>query len=229
MTAIPGFTEHDLDDVAFLVDGQQTILADAAEMASGQASAIVPTTLHPPGTVLVLETGDGFFYLADDAANGDRSTPPSITSSGHVDGNGVIEINGPHGTISVTTTTGSGTEANNATDLNADSEFEDYYIATSGAGELTIAAKNNKESESFFIGTATRDAAGFAEGEANSVESTAADYRVTRWYTSLADATGTAVNALAACIYSGHFRESVLSNLTAEAKAVLLDRGARFS
>src|SRR3990167_11354475 len=84
----------------------RSIAIDSGNTDSGNTPA---STLRP-GNVLVLRASTGRFVEANDA-NGDRNTAPSITSSGHGDGNGVIRVVGNHGSISVTTTTGAGTEA----------------------------------------------------------------------------------------------------------------------
>jgi hypothetical protein len=227
MTAI-GFGSHDLADVAYLLDGQGApVRGKDVLMASGQTSGITPNHRHPPGTVLVLRTGTGKYELAT-SANVDTMGVATITTSGHADGNGVIKLVGNHGTISVTTTTGSGTEANNATDLNGDSDFAAHYEASSADGELTIASRNVGRDEWFYMHADTMATAAFSEGVANGVQGTDPDVRVTSDYAELKDIDGTAQDYLVANLTRGNFDESNLSSLTKEAKAVLLRGGSTF-
>lgn len=226
MAAI-GFNSFGISDVAFLVDGQKRVMAPAATIASGQTSALTPNHRIPPGTAVVKRTADGKFYKADNATYGDRNTAPSITTTGHADGNGVIKIVGNHGTISVTTATGSGTEANNATDLNADAAFKAHYIASSAGGELTIAARNPGAAEWFYVHADSRDGAGFAEG--TEVRGTDADYRVTADFAELKDLNAVAQDYVVPALKAGHFRTSALYALTSEAREVLIRNGSIFS
>ena len=230
MPAAPGMDSYQLDFPAFLVDGQLTMQGDDALVASGQTSAITPDHRIPQGTVLVKRTGDSKFYLADTATNGDdRNTAPALTSSSHADTLGALVIVGNHGTISVTTSTGTGTEAENATDLNADAAFAAHYDATSGAGELTITARATGAEEWFYVDATSADGFGFTEGDAGKAQGTDAEYVVTTFPADLKDSEAAAVDALAPCLTRGHFRESKLSNLTGEAKAVFLRRGSLFA
>ena len=227
MPAVPGFRERDLVDVAYLIDGQLTVTADDALMAAGELSSITPDHRHPPGTVLGFDAGTSLWYLATDSLV-DLGVAPTITSSSHTDGNGVIEVVGNHGTISVTTATGTGTEAENATDLNADAAFAAHYIATSGGGELTITARDvDLGEEWFYIGAATMATAAFAEGQANEVRCTACqDYRVTTGFAELKDDEAAAQSFLVGTLWRGRFRRSALSSLTAAAEEVFISRGS---
>ena len=222
-----GFQEFSLADVAYLIDGSLSIQASDVTMASGQTSSITPDHRHPPGTTLVKLTSSGKYYLAN-GATGDRNTAASITSSGHTDGNGTIKLVGNHGTISVTTATGAGTEANNATDLNADAIFKAHYVASSAAGELTIASLAAGLDEWFYMHSDTQATSAFAEGVANAVKGTDADYRVATLFAELKDINATAQDDRVGTLYRGHFDESECAAMTAEARAVFLRRGSRF-
>lgn len=210
----------DLDD---MLRGP-TIIQESANRDSGSS----PTTRIRAGNVLLKRNSSGEYVEANDA-NGTRSAPASITSSGHADGNGVIKIVGNHGTISVTTSTGSGTEANNATDLNADAAFAAHYVASSADGELTIASRNVGEEEWFYVHSDTMATAGLAEGEDNGVNGTDGDYLVTSEDVDVVDENGTALSPLTQTYRRGHFVEATLINLTPEAKAVLSKRGSTFA
>lgn len=198
------------------------------ELDSGNTDAgNTPTTRIRPGTVVVLRTSTSRYVEADDV-NGDRGTAAAITTATHVDGNGVISIVGPHGTISVTTTTGTGTEAENATDLNADAAFAAHYVASSAGGELTITARNFGDDEWFYMHADTMATAPFAEGEANGVVGTYADYWVTEFVVDLIDEDAVAIHEYVTASRKGHYDESVLLLLTDEAKQTLLHRGSIF-
>lgn len=192
-------------------------------------SGATPTTTIRKGCCVVKKTSDGLFYLADDASNGDRGTPPSKTSAGHTDGNGVIKIVGNHGTISVTTTTGSGTEANNVTDLNANAIFAAHYVASVSGTDLKIEARNPGADEWFYVHTDTMATAAFTEGEANGVRGTDAEYYVTEEEVSMLDPdTGAVADRPVVCSAAAYYDESELLHKTPEALAALLRRGARF-
>lgn len=189
-------------------------------------SSATPTYRLRPGNVVALRTSTGRYVEANDA-NADTGTAPAITTGGHTDGNGVIKLVGNHGTISVTTTTGSGTEANNATDLNADASFAAYYTASSAGGELTITANRAAADEWFYIHSDTMATAVFSEGIDNG--STGADPEIgVVLEAGDLEYDGTAQHAPAVIAIRGHFDESQLINLTGQAKEVLVRRGSIF-
>lgn len=189
-----------------------------------------PTHRIRTGNVVVLETGDGNYHEANDTVNGDRNTAPAaIVSAGHADTIGVIAVRGNHGLISVTTTTGTGTEAENVTDLNADASFFAHYIAAVSGTDVSITARRPGADEWFYMDATTDALAGFAEGIANEVSGADADYRVVTEAGDLLDPDATAQDAPAVNLLRGFFDESQLINLTAEAKEVLVRRGSIFA
>ncbi len=206
--------------------GKETDTSVLSDSSNADATN-TPTTRVRKGNVLVKQTSTGRFVEANDA-NADTSTQASITSSSHADGNGVIKIVGSRGTISVTTTTGTGTEANHATDLNADQEFAASYVASSAGGELTIKALRAGPEEWFYIHADTIATAGFSEGVDNGVKGTDPEVVVTLRDIDQVDEDGTAVHAEVEVRRKGHFDESNLINLTDEARAVLVRRGSIF-
>jgi hypothetical protein len=82
--------------------------------------------------------------------------------------------------------------------------------------------------EWFYIDSTTHANFGFAEGKGNGVFGQDPDYRITAAFADLENESGTAVHASCPTYTSGHFDESALINLTAEARVVLARRGARF-
>lgn len=228
MSTIPHFSSTTISGREVLIDDSVATEGGSITLDSGNTDAgSTPTTRFRPGNVVIKRTSTLRFVEANDA-NADDLGAATITSSSHSDANGVISITGNHGTISVTTTTGTGTEANHATDLNADADFAAHYTASSAGGELTIASNVGGESEWFYVDTATIATAGFAEGEDNGVIGTTPDVRVTAGYADLVDEEGTAVHADVFAYRCGHFDASQLINLTAEARSLLSARGAIF-
>lgn len=225
---IPHVTSTTISRRRVLIDGSiapehTSIVLDSTNTDAGST----PTHRFREGNVVVRRASTGRYVEANDAV-GDRNTAPAITTVGQADGNGVIKLVGNHGTISVTTATGAGTEANNATDLNANAAFAAHYVASSAGGELTITARGTGKREWFYIHSDTMATAGFAEGEDNSVAGEDADYLVTTSQEDLKDEEGTAIHADARATRRGFFDASNLTNLTAEARAVLAARGSRF-
>lgn len=225
---IPHFSSTTITGRRVLVDGQVDPRVSSVTLDSGNTDAgATPTHRIRPGSVVVRRASTGRYVEANDT-NGDRCTAASITSSGHTDGNGVIKIVGNHGTFSVTTTTGTGTEANNATDLNANADFAAHYTASSATGELTIASNAVGKQEWFYVHSDTMANASFSEGETSGVAGEDADYRVTLEHVDLKDEEGTAIHADVPVAWAGHFDASNLLLLTAEARAVLAKRGSKF-
>lgn len=187
-----------------------------------------PTDEFRKGNVVVMKTSDGEFVEANDAA-GDRSTPASITSVGHVDSdNATFKLVGNHGTITVSITSNAGSEADWVTDLNADAAFKAHYIASVSGTDVKVESRNVGEEEWFYVHTDTTAGAGFAEGEANAVKGATADYRVTGHMAKLVNGAGAAIDQEVLAYKFGHFKESELINLTKEARAVLVQRGSLF-
>ena len=225
---IPSYDSTTIDGRNVFVNDLIDPRRDAVTLdATNADSGATPTYRLRPGNVLLLDISEGNYREATDAT-ADVSSAAAITTSSHSDGNGAIVIVGNHGTISVTTATGSGTEANNVTDLNADAEFAAHYVATSGAGELTITSLATGAGEYFYMDSSTMATASFAEGTANGVHGITGDYRVLLEHTDMQDEDGTATDADAEVAWTGHFDESQLINLTPEARGVFLARGAHF-
>lgn len=226
---LPGIYEQSLTYPRHRINDEGLVLGDDVVLDSGNTdSGNTPTYRMRPGNVVIKRTSTGRYVEANDS-NADSGTAPAITSSSHSDGNGVIEIVGNHGTISVTTSTGSGTEANNATDLNADGQFAAFYTASSAGGELTITANRAAADEWFYMGTNTMATASFSEGPDNVSKGADPDVRVLEDFGSdLQDLDGNAIHGVAKTSLAGHYDESALINLTGQAKEVLARRGAIF-
>lgn len=228
--SIPAYDSFTVSGREVLLDNALAGEGDSVTLDSGNTdTGSSPTTLFRSGNVIVKRTSTGRFVEANDANADDLAdSPATITSSSHSDANGVIKLVGTHGTISVTTSTGSGTEANHATDLNADADFAAHYTASSAGGELTITSDAVGPDEWFYIHSDTIATVGFAEGEDNGVVGTIPDVRVTRDNVSLLNEFGSATHADVYAYRRGHFNTSNLINLTAAARAILAGRGSLF-
>lgn len=231
MAHLPGsISSLSVSDRLIHIDETHYRPGPAAVIKSTETDAgATPTTTIRKGCVIVKKTSDGLYYLAT-TSGGDRNTAPAKTSSGNTDtADGTVKLVGNHGTISVTIATGSGTEADVVTDLNASAAFAAHYVATSGAGEVTITARGTGSAEWFYIHSDTTASVGFAEGEANSVYGTDADYFVTEEEVSTLDpSTGVAANVEVKTSASAFYDLSQLLYATGEALSVLAQRGARF-
>ena len=220
-TTAKAYTRHRRTDEGLVM--VPSVVIDSGNTDSGSS----PTSLFRPGNVVVLRTSTGRYVEANDS-NGDDNGAAAITTSSHGDGNGVIAISYKGGTvISVTTTTGSGTEANHVTDLNAAEEFAALFFASSAGGELTITSRAAGSDVYFHMDSTTMATASFAEGETNAVSGTDAEYLVTEAHAKLTDENGTAAHDDCTASWSGDYVSANLINLTAEAKAVLIRRGSR--
>lgn len=228
MSTIPHFSSTTISGREVLIDDSLATEAGSITLDSGNTdTGSSPTTRFRPGNVVIKRTSTGRFVEANDA-NADDLGAATITTSSHADATADIVVVGNHGTITVTVSTGSGTEANCATDLNADADFAAHYTASSGGGELTITSNEVGPDEWFYMGAGTSDSYGFAEGENNGVRGTQPDVRVTAEYADLVDEEGTAVHADVLAYRRGHFDASQLINLTAEARSLLTARGSIF-
>lgn len=225
---LPGLQTTTITPRKITLDDSLSVFGGEVVLDSSNAdSGATPTHRLRPGNVVVLRTSTGRYVEANDT-NADTGTAPAITTGGHTDGNGVIKLVGNHGTISVTTTTGTGTEANNATDLNADSSFAAFYTASSAGGELTITANRAAADEWFYMHSDTMATAVFAEGIDNVSKGADPDVRVVYAAGDLQDSDGTAQHNTCANLVRGYFDESQLINLTGQAKEVLARRGSIF-
>lgn len=228
-TLLPGISSTTFSDRLIHIDETDFVSGpDCLLKSSVTDSGASPTTTIRKGCVIGKKNSDSKFYLAD-SADVTRDAPPSITGAGRSNGNGVVKLVGNHGTISVTTATGTGTLAENVTDLNADKAFAAHYVASDSGGQLKIEARNPGKGEWFYIHTDTMASAGFAEGEANAVAGTDGEYYVTEEEVSMLDPQTNAVaDRPVRTSHRAFYDESELLHTTPEALACLRRRGARF-
>lgn len=231
MSRLPGsqlnFTRKDNN---FLVDGQRTVQGQDVTLAQAQTSSFYSAQPHwiPEGTVIVKDTASGKYYLSDDGVNGDRNAPASLQTVGFAatPGGDVVLVYKGGLTLTVTNTTGGGAVDDYVTDLNADDAFKSLFVADNNGGQLRIRTRAAGHEEWFYADAATSDGLGFAEGEANAVRGTTADYRVTAKLVSLKDISAADADASVSTLIAGRFKESLLQNATPEAKAALVANGS---
>lgn len=232
-----GFYEHKLTHPAFLVDGQLTIQGNDVVVAGGQ------TTNYPatggkqlaPGTVVVKESGDGLYYLADGAdgaSAGDLNAAAVVDSLEAPDADWKSKtitwtITYPDGLVATGTVAGGGSDETVGafvTALNADASFRNHLIASDATVlRITSLVKGNVR---LHVTSNLSTAYGASGVEDDGAE---ADYRVVAQHGSLVDLSGASRNSdPVATLTRGKFRESELRNLSNEARAVLLGRGSLF-
>lgn len=236
-----GFQSFQLDDVAYLVDGEGKKAGNDVLLASGQSSNLTPAHRIPPGTVVVKRTSTGKYVFANDA-NGDRCAAAAVTSiiaPGATWASKIITttVNGKAAAVTLAGTDDTIGEV--VTALNADAIFKQIAVASdAGASDFLTVTTLEKGADvqlkvSMNLDTAfATDTGTDSEAEANGTD---ADYRVTGWWGELKDINAAAQDYMVPTLIAGKFRESVLgkdsasvSTLTAEAKRVLIRNGSRF-
>lgn len=226
-----------------LVDSQKTVQGNDVRLKGGVTTDFPATgdKVMPAAAVVVKKTADGLYYLANDAANGDRNTAAVVTSLEKPDNDWKDKVltwtlSLPSGAVEEGTVTASGGDENSiaawVTLLMLDAAFASRFVASdSGAGDLlviTTLAKGRvalKISMDLDTAYATDDGASSSDTD----EGVEADYRVTNEQRSLVSVGGASRDSDPVPTYlAGHFDESELTGLTAEAKAVLMGRGSLF-
>lgn len=203
------------------------------------------TTL-PDGTVVVKESGDGKYYLADGAdgaSAGDINTAAAIESSEAPDNDWksttiTWAVNYPDGTVVGGTIVASGTDADadafvalcNDPDTAQGAAFLAHLVATkTSSTKLTITTKAKGRVQLKLTSTLAT-AYGTAAGQTS--RGTEADVRVTMAGRPIAlvDINGDALDTKPIDnLTRGDFKRSELSNLSPEAEAILLGRGSTIS
>lgn len=232
------FNEYGITFPAFLVDDQLSVQGSDVSIAGGQTITNTPNFRCPPGMVVVKESGDGLYYkadTADGASAGDINTAAVVTSleAADTDWDGTDigwAVYGPDGLIESGSVTLAGTDDTTAevvTALNANARFAEHLVASGSNGNPVVITSRKKGRISVKI-TQTVITTGYgASGiTANGGE---ADYRVIMQHADLKDVEGTAMaSKMVGTLLSGHFKESELLHLSAEAKAVFIGRGSIF-
>lgn len=238
-TELAGMLRH----TKFLVDGQKTVQGNDVRLKGGVTTDFPQTggKVMPAGAVVVKKTADGLYYLADDAANGDRNTAAVVTSAEKPDADWkdkVLswEVSLPSGLKVSGTVTASGSDDDTIAEwvslLNTDPGFAAYLVASdSGADDLLVITTRATGRVAVYVSIDLDTAYATDDGSSSSAsdEGTEADYRVTCEQRSLVGMDGASRNSDAVpTLRAGNFDESELTGLTLEAKAVLMGRGSLF-
>lgn len=237
-----GFNEFDMAQRAYLIDGSRTKQGNDVIVAGGQ------TTDYPAsggkriraGSVVVKETGDGLYYLADGAdgaSAGDINTVALVSSAEAPDADWASKVITwsvfyPDGRIvsdSVTLGAGDDTVAEVVTALHANVNFRNHLLAT--ANTILEVRALVKGAVRVRISVDLTTAYGTIDGTSSYTEAvgTEADYRVITQDRDLVDLDGaSAPSRPVSTLLAGRFDESEMSHLSNEARAVLQGRGSTF-
>jgi hypothetical protein len=232
---IPGVVSTTLTGRKPLIDDTLTAYGEDVVLASDNVDVSTPTYRFRPGNVIVKRTSTGLYVEANDS-NGDRSTPPSVSSAeaADTDWDGTTITVYLNGTL-VATVLLAGTDDSTSevvTALNTAFAAANLPIVASGldAAVLVVKAHPGGSGTTLRVESTLATAFATAGGAGSYAEDTGedADYRVTDDFADLKDQNGTACTAPVRNMVRGYFDESELLNLTADAKAVLSRRGSRF-
>lgn len=194
------------------------------------------TTILRPGNVLCKISGTGKYTEANDS---------QVTETVHASVTGTVSDassnagfgktfkwkykDGPEQTITMGSTTAShDTNAEIVALLNADPDFSADLIAEESGNFVKISARRAGSMEYFKVTAGTLNAVlGFVDDTEH--KGTDGDYIVLRDYLDMFDAGGVASDQHGVTVVrKGHFDESELINLTADARRILTQRGSLF-
>jgi hypothetical protein len=202
---------------------------DAVLDPSNQDPGNQPPWRFRAGAVVVAKAATATFVEGDDPT-GDRNQPASVAALVAADATWAgktLEFSvssGPLFTVVLAPT--DNTDALVVVALNNDGRFKGELVADEFNALLrirTLQAGADKTVHANVQGLATA----FGPTGADAVGSDA-DYRVTLADGDLIDGSGAPASSTVACCRKGHFNTKKLRNLTAEAKVVLIRRGAFF-
>ena len=238
------FTSHSLTPVAFLRTGFRTVQGNDVVLAGGQVTDYPSAggKRARAGTVVVKETGDGLYYLADGAdgiSAGDLNTAAVVTSVEAPDADWksktitwTLFADDLEESGSVLLGAGDDTIAEVVTALNANAAFAARFVASdSGAGDLLVVTSLRKGKITIRLSADLDTVFASDDGATSSDEASGAeaDYRVITEDRDLIDINGDdADSRLVPSLLAGDFFTANLSNLSNEAKAVLGGRDSSF-
>jgi len=187
-----------------------------------------PTWRFREGNVVVKRTSTGQYVEANDS-NGDRNTQAYVLSIEDVDSDWAsstitVKVNGFQITAVALASTDD-TAAEVAAALNADTDFAAHCNAEVSGSKVNIETLHGGADMHIEV---TSDLATAFGTTLNKGYGTDADYRVTLQAVDLKDESDTAIAGHVRTARIGHFDESNLINLTAEARVVLSRRGSIF-
>jgi hypothetical protein len=188
-----------------------------------------PTWRFRAGAVIVFRAASQTFVEADDPT-GDRNQPATVLALVPSDAawtGKAVEISvdgGPEFYVLLGPQDNTTAKVVNA--LNKDGRFQGEAVADEQNGLLRVRTLQAGAHKTVRVGMPVLAAAFGPTGKTGGGSD--ADYRVTLADGDLMDGSGAPAKAVVACCRKGHFRTEKLRNLTAEAKVVLIRRGAFF-
>jgi hypothetical protein len=202
----------------------RTVISEATNVDAGSS----PTTLLRPGNVLLRDAATGKHF--DDADSGDASAPASVTALQTADANWAsksVEVY-KNGALVTTVALGGAddTDAEVVAALNGNAPFRANFLASVDAARVKVQALEAGSHVAIKVVMPALAAAFSASGTEG--RGTDGDYAVTVEYANQLTPLGTAADVKVHAVGRGHFDESNLIGLTADAKSVLLRRGSRF-
>ncbi len=231
---IPHFSSTTIAGRRVLVDSlinpqTDSIVLDST-ISDGSAT---PTHRIRPGNVVTYDT-DGKNFLEATDSSADVATAAAVATlitnpgSGGWDGN--VVISGHWGSITVALS-GANTDAAVAAAIIAavaaqNPETQARITAADTTGEVTIT--NFDVGDGTWLKAVHSTVAAMFGASGQEDAGTDPDVRVTLDYVDLKDEEGTAIDGAVLAARSGHFDASNLINLTAQARAILKRRGAKF-
>jgi len=201
----------------------RTIVSEKTNVDGGST----PNTLLRPGNVLLYDAATGKYF--DDAVSGDLSTQAQVDgthTANWASKNVTLEIDGVP-VITFALSAGANVLATAVSDLNANGTFRAHAIASNPSGS-TIRVKSIRMGAEVHMKLSGDHADVFGGAAGTAARGTDGDYVVTLEYASELNPVGVSADAKVHVVGRGHFDESNLINLTADAKRVLLKRGSRF-
>lgn len=244
-----GFNSFELAHKAFLVDGSRTKQGSDIPIAGNQTTNYPASggKRIPEGCLVVKESGDGLYYLADGAdgaSAGDINTAAVITSAEAPDAGWksmslTWNLYLPDGTnVSGTVALGGSDETIAAvvTALNADNGFNAHLVASdAGASDLLVITSRAKGRVRLRVLADLDTAFATDNGSTSSDEASGAeaDYRVVTKQCDTVDLDGASFVSVVPSLTAGRFDESEMwggaaATVPNEAKAVLIGRGSTF-
>ncbi len=241
-----GFASVELTFPAILIDSSKSQQGNDVVVKGGQTTDYPASggKRLPPGAVVVKETGDGLYYLADAADGatlGDLNLPAIVTSVEAPDADWkdktltwriYPQAGQPIGGSVVASGADDDTIAEWVTLLNSDPAFAAHLIASDSGGDdflvITTRQKGNIGLEvDMDLDTAFDDDDGATSGD--EARGTEADYRVVTAHRDLVDVNNASYDSQPVpTLLAGRFKLDQLTHLTDEARSVLEGRGSQF-
>lgn len=229
MPAVPGVRKRELDDRRYIFDGQGLIRGQAVVLDRDTRSPLAPDYWIEPGTVIVRRKGSGRFVHASHP-DGERNQPASVSSLQPADpawANAVITASLAQGLgFAVLLDANAVDNAAVIDQLNQSQAFAAHFLADEDAnGHVRIRTRGSGAQRQLHVHSALAAAFGPTGRAGHGLD---ADYRLTDAWADLRELGHGPAHYLVPTVLTGHFDESQLLHLTAEARVVLSRRGSIF-